>query len=570
MYLGNYLLQRLKELGVDTMFGCPGDFNFGLCDLTDDMPDMAWAGNTNELNAAYAADAYSRVRGFGAVLTTYGVGELSAINGIAGAYAERVPLLHIAGFPPQWEFEKRLPVHHSLANGNYMVYRDAARNFACVAEFLDGTPADAERIDHVLRMSVATRLPGYLAIPTDVTFTEIPEERLKTPLITPPAYSDDQRRADEALAQRIVDALKKAKSPVLVVDAGILQHRHVDAMRKVLDQFRMTTFTTPLGKGIVNESEPYFAGTYIGGQSDEAVAQCVDGADIVLRVGYFPTDNNTGAYSANFPADRLIELNIYQATVLTNAPAPVHRIAHVLEALAASDLPPQNAQVNHPRSAPMPTDAIARQTYLWARFSAFLQPGDVVLAETGTSVYALPNLHLRKDCQVLAQQLYESIGWSVGATVGAAHSVRDASNRPSDKSGRVILFVGDGSLQMTVQDLSALVRMKARNVIVCVLDNDGYEIERVLHGRDRDYNHVVHWDYARLMDAFDPKGEHSKSLKINTEKELDAVLNELKDDFPLHVLSVCVEKYGVPEMLKVSAKALHDHNAYGYAPEYRD
>ncbi|KAI3613294.1 hypothetical protein CBS9595_004127 [Malassezia furfur] len=570
MYLGSYLLERLKQLGVDTMFGCPGDFNFGLCDLTDDMPDMAWAGNTNELNAAYAADAYSRVRGFAAFLTTYGVGELSAINGVAGAYAERSPLLHIAGFPPLWEYKKRLPVHHSLANGNYMVYLDAARNFACAAEFLDGTPADADRIDHVLRMSITTRLPGYLAIPTDVTFTDIPEERLKTPLIAPPAYSDDQRRADEALAQRIVDALKKAKSPILVVDAGLLHHRHVDAMRKVLDQFRLMTFTTPLGKGIANETEPYFAGTYIGKQSEAGVAQRVDSADLVVRIGYFPSDNNTGAYSANFPADRLIELNIYEATVLTDAPVPVHRIAHVLETLAASDLPPQNVQANQPPSVPQPTDDIARQQYLWARFSAFLEPGDVVLAETGTSGYALPNLHLRKDCQVLAQQLYESIGWSVGATVGAAHSVRDASNRPSDKSGRVILFVGDGSLQMTVQDLSALIRMKARNVIVCVLDNDGYEIERILHGRDRDYNHVVHWDYARLMDVMDPKGEYSKSIRVNTEKELDRVLSELKGDIPLHILTVCVEKYGVPDMLSVSAKALHDHNAYGYPPEYRD
>ena len=117
---------------------------------------------------------------------------------------------------------------------------------------------------------------------------------------------------------------------------------------------------------------------------------------------------------------------------------------------------------------------------------------------------------------------------------------------------------------------ASLIRMKARNVIVCVLDNDGYEIERVLHGPDRDYNQIVHWDYSRLMDVIDPKGEHSKSHKISNEKELDAVLNELKDDFPLHILSVSVEKYGVPEMLKVSAKALHDHNAYGYAPEYRD
>lgn len=178
MYLGNYILARLQQLGVHTVFGCPGDFNFGLCDLIDDAKNLNWAGNTNELNAAYAADAYARMHGFGAILTTYGVGELSAINGVAGAYAERVPLLHMAGFPPMWEYEQKLPVHHSLADGNYLVYRNAASNFACAAEFLDGTSSDADRIDHVLRMVVQTRLPGYLAIPTNVTFTEVPDERI--------------------------------------------------------------------------------------------------------------------------------------------------------------------------------------------------------------------------------------------------------------------------------------------------------------------------------------------------------------------------------------------------------
>lgn len=200
MYLGNYILCRLKQLGVKTMFGCPGDFNFGLCDLTDDMPDMNWAGNTNELNAAYAADAYSRLHGFAALLTTYGVGELSAINGVAGAYAERVPLLHIAGFPPMWEYEKRLPLHHTLADGNFHVYREAALNFACAAEFLDGSSKDADRIDHVLRSALQSRRPGYIAVPTNVTFTEIPDDRLNVPLLPTPPYSDEERLADERLA----------------------------------------------------------------------------------------------------------------------------------------------------------------------------------------------------------------------------------------------------------------------------------------------------------------------------------------------------------------------------------
>jgi Thiamine pyrophosphate enzyme, N-terminal TPP binding domain len=109
-----YILRRLNEIGVDDVFGFAGDYAFPVNDAIVENPAISWIGCSNELNAAYAADGYARMRGVGAVCSTFGVGELAAMSAIAGAYAEHVPVFHLVGTP-------NLPtlVHHTLGNGKF-------------------------------------------------------------------------------------------------------------------------------------------------------------------------------------------------------------------------------------------------------------------------------------------------------------------------------------------------------------------------------------------------------------------------------------------------------------------
>lgn len=385
----------------------------------------------------------------------------------------------------------------------------------------------------------------------------------------PPSYTDQARLRDEKLAKDIVHSIQNAKSAVVIADSGVVQYGYTQAFRSLLDRMALPTFIAPLAKSLVDETASYFEGVYIGKNSKIPVYERVKDADVVLRVGYFPTDTNTGGFSADIPAQQLIDLNIDNATVLTNAKQEVTQFGHVLASMEAEFQPRPAAEISKPQATmPVASNPEISQDYLWSRFSAFLKDGDVVISETGTSSFALPDLPLRKNCQVLAQQLHDSIGWSVGATVGAAYGIRDISDTTCDKSGRVIAFIGDGSLQMTVQDLSALVRMRARKVLVCILNNDGYTVERVLHGPNREYNDIVQWDYSLLMNSFDASGSYSQSYKVKNEAELDSVLNKLGDDFPLTVLDMHVAKMDAPEALKAFALKSRDHNAYGYAPEY--
>ncbi|RIN46316.1 alpha-keto acid decarboxylase family protein, partial [Staphylococcus simulans] len=121
--VGQYLIDALYNAGVEEIFGVPGDFNLTFLDDVIDHEHVSWIGNTNELNAAYAADGYARIKGLSALVTTFGVGELSAVNGIAGSYAERVPVIAITGGPTTVVENAGKYVHHSLGEGQFDVYQ---------------------------------------------------------------------------------------------------------------------------------------------------------------------------------------------------------------------------------------------------------------------------------------------------------------------------------------------------------------------------------------------------------------------------------------------------------------
>jgi len=157
MTVTDYLLHRLSSLGVRHLFGVPGDYNLALLDTVLAYPDVEWVGTANELGAAYAADGYARTVGFGALLTTFGVGELSAINGVAGSYAECVPLVHIAVSATQAMEHAGAIVHHTAGDGDFDRFARAHAQVTCAHAVLRPDNA-AEEIDRVL--STALRKGG--------------------------------------------------------------------------------------------------------------------------------------------------------------------------------------------------------------------------------------------------------------------------------------------------------------------------------------------------------------------------------------------------------------------------
>jgi indolepyruvate decarboxylase len=213
-----HVLERLKAIGVDDVFGVPGDYAFPVNDAICNDPRINWIGCSNELNAAYAADGYARIKGVAALCTTYGVGELSAINGIAGAYAEHLPIFHLVGAPNMSVQQSRAVMHHTLGNGEYDLFRRMSLPVVCADAVM--TPQNvAYETERLIFEALYHRRPVYMAFPAD--FADQPVLGSAAPI---PAPRSDPA-ALEAATAAIVAALAQVKTAcvlpgILVVHAG--------------------------------------------------------------------------------------------------------------------------------------------------------------------------------------------------------------------------------------------------------------------------------------------------------------------------------------------------------------
>src|SRR5215470_11035689 len=199
MKVGDFLLRRLEEAGVSHLFGVPGDFNLELLQQLDDAGRLKWVGTCSELNASYAADGYARLNGLGALTVTNAVGAMSAINGIAGAYAEHVPVILIAGSIPLRSIERGLGMHHTTGDGTWDRFLGA---FAQVtAGHARLTPQNAvTEIDRLILTASREKLPVYMELPSDIAYLEIAVSEAPLVLDEPPSDPERLRACAEAIA----------------------------------------------------------------------------------------------------------------------------------------------------------------------------------------------------------------------------------------------------------------------------------------------------------------------------------------------------------------------------------
>lgn len=558
VYSGRYLFDRLVEVGVDTVFGLPGDFNFGLCDIVDSHPHLQWAGNAGELGAAYAADGYARVKVItpGVLLTTWGVGELSALNGIMGAFAEMIPLVHIVGMPSRRMAALKLPYHHSLANGDYQVFERVAKEAHVHMAILTGDESDASKIDEALQICLEKRRPVYIGVPSDTTFLPLPKSLLDKPL--PVSHPVPETSAPSTWISAI-SRLNAAKEPIVLFDAGCQRSgllSQVQALCRVLSS-SVTLMVSPLSKGIVDEEDERFYGTFFGAFSTPDVVRKTTAADFILRLGFLELDTNSGIFSARFGKEKLVDVPAQELGSFLD---------HAIVSLSSSSqssviVKPVSSKAVKPR--PPLHDGVISQSHFWSILESNLRANDILVADTGTASFGVVDVALPSGASVLHQLHYSSIGWSVGAALGAATAARHR---------RTILLVGDGSLQTTVQEISTMLRCNVFPVIL-VLNNDGYTIERVLHGANRGYNDIQPWKYSALLDCFSATqtGHSAMSHIANTPTELEALLSSEAVQHPKApiLIDVKLPRMSAPRILQAARAGSTQTNPTNFAPEYR-
>lgn len=570
--LGTYLFERLhqKPLDLQSIFGVPGDFNLTLLDKIDEVDGLEWRGCANELNAGYATDGYSRVKGnsgseglgFGALVTTFGVGELSAVNGVAGSYAEHVGMLHIVGIPSLDSQKKQLLLHHTLGNGDFSVFHRISKNISQTTGVLSDPETAADTIDRVIQEAYINQRPGYLAFPANMVDVEVPKERLNKPLnLNVPENDED---AQEEVLETVVEMIKAAKDPVIIIDACCARHNASEEASQLIKLTNFKYAITPMAKGTryIEEGDARFAGVYVGSLSYPQVKEAVEKSDLVLSCGAMLSDFNTGSFSYSFQTKNVVEFHS-DYTKIRNANYPNVRMKQLLLKLvesaalksAVAGYKPQKLVTDQPEKFDQTAESKITQLWLWSRLSGFLREGDVVVTETGTSSFGIVQTKFPNDTLGISQVLWGSIGYSVGSAFGAVMAAEEL-NPPR----RVILFVGDGSLQLTAQEISSMVRF-GKSPYLFVLNNAGYTIEKLIHGEHAEYNQIQPWNHQLMLPFFGAtKYESHRVAKVGELEKLFTDEKFAKND-TIRLVEIMLDEMDAPTNLVEQAKLSEKANA---------
>ncbi|EUC49429.1 hypothetical protein COCMIDRAFT_23005 [Bipolaris oryzae ATCC 44560] len=524
--LGRYMWERIHQIGVDTIFGVPGDFNLQFLDQIFHVDSLKWTGNQNELNASYAADGYARIKNVpGCFVTTHGVGELSALNGVAGSMSENVKVIHVVGQTTRAMQKNHMMIHHSIGSKpDHQVYNKASEGLRfAAAELWDIENAPSE-IDRVLRECVIKSGPVYIFLPLDLSAELVDKSLLDKKIDLAPQVDE---KAQEKAIDAITSAIAEAKQPTVVVDALVHRFGAIKEAQQVVKKLNVPFFSTNMGKGIVDESEETFVGVWNGEISTPGVKEVAKAADLVITLGYVPCDTNTAGFSRQLDEGKVIHINPFDV-VVKGTSYPSTAIQPLLAALSAALPSTAQHSIAKPQLPPprTPLDVDAKhltQSWLWPTIEAFLKSGDVVISETGTSNPGIGDITFPKDITLITQIYYGSIGFATAATLGADLARRELEAVNKRNKGRTILVTGDGSMALTIQEIGTMIKAKCKAVIF-VINNEGYTIERLIWGARQPYNDIVPHNYSHLLPLYHHPDPASSFHRAATKEELTAIL----------------------------------------------
>ncbi|RBR20108.1 uncharacterized protein FIESC28_05387 [Fusarium coffeatum] len=551
--VSQYLFERLRQLGITSIHGVPGDYNLTLLDYVKPA-GLTWVGNANELNAGYAADGYSRVKGIGALVTTFGVGELSAVNAIAGAYAERAAVVHIVGIPSRVTQESRAKVHHTFGDGEYGRFAEISRHVTVGQTRLLDVRTIPDQIDTILQQCLQHSRPVYIEVPVDLVDAPVSATPLSNILTLP---TDEPNALTDLSSSRILDRIYSAKQPIILVDGEVRPMGVVDQVREIVKSTGWPTWITGYSKGLLDEGLPNFHGVYNGSFDTSPSQDFFNSSDLVLCFGPHFTSTNTFLFSS-IP-DQAVSVLISDTEVslgdekIRNCPAKplLNRL------LREIDLSKIHKYETYPglhkdsllSFSSIPPAEFIDQKSLWKLLGNFLRPGDILMAETGTAAYGARHILLPAHAKYFGPVTWLSIGYMLPAAQGAALAQKEMSgtnNWHGVENPRTVLLMGDGSFQMTAQELSTIIKHNL-NVVVFLINNDGYTIERCIHGVSQGYNDVARWRYLdgpRFFGA--AEGAFTASCK--TWGELQKVLDEkaLSDGECLRMVEIHMDREDAP------------------------
>jgi indolepyruvate decarboxylase len=531
--IADYLFERIKKRGVDRTFGIPGDFVLPVY-AAQARAGLKTVVMTHEPSVGFAADAYGRIKGLGVALVTYGAGGLNIANATALAYAEESPLLVVSG-SPETRFRKgKAELHHCVKNfeTQFNVFKEVSESQALI-----DNPASAQAsIDRVLNSVQKTSRPGYIEMARDMVNTEIDVHEAAAE----PAHAESP--AVHAAVREIVERLSHAKQPVLFAGAHIRRFNLLPKLVALVDALNLPVVTSILGKASFPESHPNFMGTYFGRFGEPIIREYVESSDCVLCLGAVLTEMETGGYSAELPAQKLILANAQETTIDHHNYANVDlRILVDQLLLATTGDALKGKRFSIPKFETPLYDSEPKADglnvgYMIDHLNKAIDDKFAIVSDVGDCLYA--GLSLKTDVFVAAGY-YSSMGFGVPAGIGVQLAAPHL---------RSLILVGDGGFQMTGMEIATAARLGI-NPIVIVFNNSSYAMLRFIDQK-RDYYDLGDWKFADLAKAVGAKG-----ARAQTKKEFDLALKEsFASEAPYLIDAV------IPEMdISPTLKRLTDH-----------
>ena len=501
--VGQYLIQRLYDHGVRHIFGIPGDYALHFFHQVE-QSEIKLINTCDEQGAGFAADAYARVKGLGAVAVTYCVGGLKIANTTAEAFAERSPVVIISGAPGTNERAKNPLLHHKVKDFDTQL---KVFEQLTVAQAVLNNPETAfSEIDRVIAAALAHKRPVYIELPRDIA--GLPG--LLNPLPPPEPRKSDPHALEEALREA-ADMINAARKPVIL--AGIELHRF-GLQRQLLRFISKTNIPVAsmlLSKSVVSEKLPAYIGVYEGAMGHEDVREYVETSDCLILLGALMSDVDLGIFTAKLDPACSIDVTHEKTSIRFHSYANV-RMEDFLKGLTETEIHQRGiSELPHPQP-PAPFSVVRgakiKTERLFQRLNSFIDENTAVIADPGDALFSGADLFIHGSTEFLCPAYYTSMGFAVPASVGV--QLANPKLRP-------LVLVGDGAFQMTGIELSTAVRY-GLNPVVVVLNNQGYGTERPM--QEGKFNDVVNWNYSRIPDLLGA----GRGFEIRTEDDLEQAL----------------------------------------------
>jgi pyruvate decarboxylase len=536
--VGDYLAERLVQIGIRHHFVVPGDYNLILLDKLGGKldlfgkPALIEVGCANELNCSMAAEGYARANGAAACVVTYSVGALSAFNGTGSAYAENLPLILISGSPNTNDAGQFHLLHHTLGTSDFTYQLEMAKKITCCAVAIDRASDAPRLIDRALHAALQAKKPAYIEIPTNLAGAPCMRPGPISAVLEP--VSSNAAMLAATIGEAAAYLHGKQKIAILV---GPKLRRAgpeaEEALLKLAEAMGCTVAVQPAAKGMFPEDHPQYTGVFWGQVSTLAADSIINWADAILCVGTVFTDYSTVGWTA-MPSVPLMVAEMDHVTFPGSTFGRV-RLCDFLGGLANQVDRNAATMVEYHRLRPDPVlihvagenDALSRKE-IQRQVQPMLDADTTLFVETGDSWFNGIQMKLPKGADFEIEMQWGHIGWSIPASFGYALS------KPERK---VITMVGDGSFQVTAQEVSQMVRWKLP-IIILLINNKGYTIEVEIH--DGLYNRIKNWDYAALVQAFNSTDGNAASCRVETGGELASAIEMAKGHKDGPTLIECV------------------------------